>query len=341
MGEKGNHGGVVVAMRLMLLKDYINRNASPTRIVKRQDLENHLAANGYDVERKSIYRYIEALQDYCGMDLVYTRRGNGWLLMNPTFETYELRLMADSIQASKFITKDISKTIVGKIQKLTDVETQAALNREIEVEGRVRSMNDSVVKDADKIHQAIKENRKIGFRFFHYKPDRNKTRTYSKAGEMLVVSPYALQWHNGNYYLYAYDGKIFRHYRVDRMDRISDPLTEKREGRELYDEQQKKERRNQKPKVFDMYHGEEYTVNIRFINKLADMVIDQFGKDVLMIPVDDGHFTINVPIEVSPTFYAWIATFGRRVKILGPAPVVDGMREFLERSMSMYKEEEK
>ena len=195
-------------------------------------------------------------------------------------------------------------------------------------------MNDSVVKDADRIHEAIRKDQKIGFRYFHYTPATGNEKTYSKDGQQLIVSPYALLWNNGNYYLYAYDGKKFRYYRVDRMERISQPLAMPREGKELY---RQKDMTNQKAKVFDMYGGKEYNVRIRFRNELADAVIDQFGKDIQMFAVDAEHFTITAPIEVSPTFFAWIATFGRRVKILSPEPVVEKMRDFLQRSLDMYK----
>lgn len=76
---------------------------------------------------------------------------------------------------------------------------------------------------------------------------------------------------------------------------------------------------------------------MRFRNELADAVVDQFGKDVMMIPSDADHFIITVPVEISPTFFAWVATFGRRVKILSPEPVVAKMREFLQKSLEMYK----
>lgn len=124
------------------------------------------------------------------------------------------------------------------------------------------------------------------------------------------------------------------YYRVDRMERISQPLAMPREGRELYKE---KDITSQKAKVFDMYGGTACDVRIRFRNELADAVIDQFGKDIQMFAVDAEHFTITAPIEVSPTFFAWIATFGRRVKILSPEPVVAKMQEFLQKSLEMYK----
>jgi predicted DNA-binding transcriptional regulator YafY len=190
------------------------------------------------------------------------------------------------------------------------------------------------VKDADRIHEAIATNRKIGFRYFHYTPNKENPKSYSKNGSQYIVSPYALSWNNGNYYLYAYDGKKFRYFRVDRMERISIPLLEERGGGKEYDA---KNLTHQKAKVFDMFGGKAYDVRIRFRNELADAVIDQFGKDIQMFAVDAEHFTITAPIEVSPTFFAWIATFGRRVKILSPEPVVEKMRDFLQRSLDMYE----
>ena len=33
-----------------------------------------------------------------------------------------------------------------------------------------------------------------------------------------------------------------------------------------------------------MYHGKAYNVRIRDHNRLADAVVDQFGKDTIMVP---------------------------------------------------------
>lgn len=32
------------------------------------------------------------------------------------------------------------------------------------------------------------------------------------------------------------------------------------------------------------------------------MLIDRFGKDVIMFPTDEGHFTVNVDVYVSRQF---------------------------------------
>lgn len=331
-----NYGKYVIGIRLLLLKEYFEANAGKNRLVTRKQLETFLENHDFQVEKKTLYSDINALKDYFGMKIEYDQRKKGYRLLNPPFEPHELRMLVDGIQSSKFITREKAREITEKIKALAGKETKATLNRQAYVADRVRSMNDSVVKDADRIHQAIAEDSQIAFRYFHYTPDRSNPKSYSKDGKQLIVSPYALLWNNGNYYLYAYDGKKFRYYRVDRMERISFPLLQKREGKEEYTE---KSITGQKAKVFDMYGGKEYNVRIRFRKELADAVIDQFGKDVMMMPVDADHFTITVPVEISPTFFAWIATFGRRVKILEPAQVVEKMRDFIQASADMYKDD--
>lgn len=329
-----NNGKYNIGIRLLLLKEYLQANAGKDRAVSRRELEEHLAEHDVKGGMKAIYADFAVLESEFGLHLEYDQSKKGWKLLNPPFEPYELRLLVDGIQSSKFITKSKADEITEKIKSLAGKETKATLNRQTYVADRVRSMNDSVVKDADKIHKAIRDDRKIAFRYFHYSPDRKNSKTYSKNGAKYIVSPFALIWNNGNYYLYAYDGAKFRYFRVDRMEQISEPLSDKREGKDLFKE---RDITTQKAKVFDMFGGDIYNVNIRFRNELADAVIDQFGKGVIMRPCDEEHFTVVVPVETSPPFFAWIATFGRRVKILEPEAVVEKMRDFLTKSMDMYK----
>ncbi len=332
------NGRYSIAIRILLLKKYLEANAGRNRYVSRGDMEELLRKHELSVEKKALYADLAILGDVFGLQLEYDTHRKAYRLLNPPFEPHELRLMVDGIQSSKFITQAKAQEITRKIKALASKETLETLNRQAYVADRVRSMNDSVVNDADRLHAAIQGDWKIGFRYFHYSPATGKDKTYSKKGEQYIVSPYALLWNNGNYYLYAYDSERqkFRYFRVDRMENIGQPLPYRRDGREAY---QDKNITHQKAKVFDMYSGKEYTVRIRFRNELADAVVDQFGKDVGMFPVDEEHFLIQVPVEISPPFFAWIATFGRRVKILSPEPVVEKMRDFLQRSMDMYKDE--
>lgn len=326
-------------VKLLYIRDYLYRHATKEHPKNANDICDYLLTKEIEATPKTIYNDITRLKYDFGVPVEYNPKKWGYYITTPEFEPYELRLMIDSIQASKFITQTEARTISQKISKMADVYTRPNLaDRHAFVADRVRSANESVVRDSDRIHRAIAENRKIGFRYYHYTPNKENPKQYSKKGDLYIVSPYGLLWDNGNYYLYAYitEKNEFRTFRIDRMERITNPLPDKRDGETEF---RKEQITNQEFRVFQQYHGEKCRVRVRFINRLADAVIDQFGKDTILIPTDENHFTTTLPVELSPPFYAWVATFGRGAKILTPASAIDGMRGFIEKVSDMYKDE--
>ena len=323
-------------VKLLYIRDFLYAQATKENPKNAKHIVKYLASHGIPATPKTIYNDILRLQVDFGVPVEYDHHKWGYCITTPQFEPYELRLMVDSVQSSKFITQKKSDEITKKIKGLADVYTKGSLERRAIVPDRVRSMNESVVSDADRIHEAIAEDKKISFQYFHYTPNKDKPKNYSKKGDKYTVSPFTLSWNNGNYYLYAHDGNKFRYFRVDRMESISEPLQDRREHKDEYNAHHLT---HPKVKVFDMYSGEEYTVRLRVQNRLADAVIDKFGKDIIMIPHDQSHFTVSVPVEVSPPFFAWVATFGRSMKILSPEPVVEKMKEFLNKAIEMYEDD--
>ena len=125
-------------------------------------------------------------------------------------------------------------------------------------------------------------------------------------------------------------------FRVDKMTNIR--LTQ--EPRVHTEETEKLDLSRYGKEVFGMFNGERAKVRMRFENSLSGVVIDRFGKDVMLIPDGDGHFTCTEEIMVSPVFFAWFASFGTRAKLLSPESVVRGFRETIEQIQTMYEREE-
>ena len=325
-------------VKLLYIRDYLYSQATREHPKNARHIKDFLASKGIEANEKTIYNDILRLQIDFHVPVEYNAKKWGYYITQPHFEPYELRLMVDSIQSSKFITQKEANTITQKIGTLADIYTKESLNRIAYVSDRVRSRNDSVVKDADRIHKAIAQNRKIGFRYFHYTPNRDNPKRYSKSGGNYIVSPYALLWDNGNYYLYAYltEKEAFRTFRIDRMEAITHPLLEERDGEKAFKADQIT---SHEYKVFQMYHGEQMKVRVRFSNHLADAVIDQFGKSVILVPEGEKHFVATLPVEISPPFFAWLSTFGHGAKILHPATAIDKIRKFIADVADMYNDE--
>jgi predicted DNA-binding transcriptional regulator YafY len=79
--------------------------------------------------------------------------------------------------------------------------------------------------------------------------------------------------------------------------------------------------------LFQMFSGDAVKVKMRFHRELINVVIDRFGKDTMLIPDGDEHFTFTVPVTVSPMFLSWVIGFGKKARIVYPQSVVDRCRQ--------------
>ena len=88
--------------------------------------------------------------------------------------------------------------------------------------------------------------------------------------------------------------------------------------------------------MFSMFSGKVQKVKIRFSNHLANVVIDRFGKDTMLIPDGDEHFNFTVKVAISPMFLSWIIGFGAKAKILYPQSVAEDCKALCLAAMEQY-----
>ena len=288
----------------------------------------------YDVtaERKSIYADFQDMTDKFGVEIIKEQIGREtyYHVGAREFELAEVKLLIDAIQSSKFITQTKSRELITKIKSFVSEHQAKQLQRQVYINDRVKTMNESVYYNVDDIHTAINQDKKI--RFKYYKWDINKKLVPRHNGDWFVVSPWALTWDDENYYLVAFDDLDHRikHYRVDKMMRISIEK-EKRDGKEAFKNFDMAE---YSKATFGMYQGQKTKVKIRLANYMCGVFIDRFGKDITFRPVANEHSELHVDVNVSPQFFGWIFSLGKDVKVVGPEEVVEELRakteEFLE-----------
>ena len=316
--------------KLLLLESFFLRETDEAHPATMAEIIAFLAANQIHAERKSIYSDIRTLQE-CGLDIVTAEgRNGGYFLASRDFELPELKLLVDAVQSSKFLTDRKSAALLRKLELLVSRHEAVQLRRQVTVSGRVKTMNESIYYNVDRIHNAIAENAQISFRYFDWGVDGKR----HFRDKVYQASPYALCWDDENYYLVAHSERHgITHYRVDKMDKIT-LLPEKRIHT---DETRNLNMASYSKKVFGMFGGEETSVRIRFKNSLAGVVIDRFGHDIMLIPDGDDHFTFTGSIAVSPLFLGWLTSFGADAEILYPQSVIDAYRNQLSRALSHYE----
>ena len=109
-------------------------------------------------------------------------------------------------------------------------------------------------------------------------------------------------------------------------------------------------------KTFGMFNGQDEQVTLRCTNDMADAIIDRFGQDVFLRPVEvqvsevdgdaspvDGvrqestHFEVTVRVSISPVFLTWLMNFGSRVRIVSPQWVIDEQIKLAKACIEQYE----
>ena len=287
-----------------------------------KEIAKRLEAYGVFCERKSVYRDLDTLEEF-GFDIIRGQRGA--YLASRLFETAELKLLVDAVQSSRFITEKKSWELIEKLGMLGGKNLAHQLQRQVHIKNRVKTMNESIYYNVDRIFDAMECGCQISFGYSAWNIERRLESR--RGGVRYILSPWFLQWENERYYLVGYDEASagMKHFRVDKMMQI-EKLPEKRLGDELY---QSLDIAEYSKLHFGMYSGERRMVTLLCENELAGAIIDRFGQDCWMHPEDAAHFCAVVEIFVSDKFFGWLAGYGGRIQIVEPENVRKRFVNFL------------
>lgn len=320
--------------KLYYLSRIMLEKTDDDHMIDMSEIKTALEAYGVTADRKSLYDDLEALR-VLGVDVIGEKVGRNYYyhVGGKQFEIAELKLLVDAIQSSKFITEKKSKELIKKLTDMASHYEATQLKRQVVVQGRVKTMNESIYYFVDDVHRAIAENKKIRFEYMKWNEQKKMVRR--KDGSY-TVSPWALTWDDENYYLIAFDEEAgcIKHFRVDKLKSI-EVLDELREGKEEF----KAFNLAKYAKMsFGMFGGKSTKVKIAFDNEMAGVFIDRFGRDISIYPADKkGWSEITVEVAMSDQFLGWIFALGPKVKILSPEDVVDRYKKELNEMVKLYK----
>ena len=316
--------------KLLYILKYLSEQTDENHPCKVSDIQKMLKENDIEAARKSIYDDVRSIEE-SGYDIVGV--GGKYMYMGSReFELAELKLLVDSVQYSKFITNKKTRELIAKLSALCSVHDAKKLKRDVLFRDSIKSINETVYYNVDTLTNAIMEDSQITFKYFEYTISGKQ---YRKGGKLYTASPFSLIIDNENYYLLAYDedSAQLRHYRVDKMEKIT-ILSKCRNGKQEFE---KIDMSRYSSRVFGMFKGEETDVRMRFTNSLANAVLDILGNDLILAPSGDSHFVTTAKVQVSPHFFGWIFALGDGAEILGPEDVRRQMKEYLESTSKLYE----
>ncbi len=310
-----------------------------------------LRQGGVECNRKTIYRDIKNLNSF-GIEVIHTTIPRGYYLSDRLFEMPELKLLIDSLRSSEFITEKKTSELIAKLKKLTSIYQAEELD-DGSAFNRPKSRNERIYYSVYYLHRAIRCGNKVHFSYYrHIIKDGELTAV--KTHEF-TVSPYALIWNDGKYYLVAnyekYDN--LSHYRVDRMREVellsqhTRPLSEVSDFSDGFDE------RAYVSRVFGMYAGTDVeTVELKCAGESLEHIVERFGldepnesdgQDVICSTEGDcglGEFSFTVKINavINDGLVSWILAQRGAVRVVSPPKLVERMKSALENMLSAYSE---
>lgn len=301
--------------RVLFLKKMFLKLTDSEHYLSMSMIIANLAKNGFSAGKRTIKEDIDALI-YMGYDIEYIYN-KGYHLKSRTFSLSVLKMLADAIASFRFLTVDDSEKLLKLIESLCSIYEAPLLRREIMLTNRVKSDNEQIFDNIDMINSAFRNNQQISFDYYDY--DINKQLV--QQGKRKICSPCALVISDERYYVvssYEEHSDTYTNFRLDRMRNIRLVNSAREYPNEKLDLEQYIK------SSFSMFSGKSEYVTLRLPleNKYCNIVIDRFGKSVLMLrdKKSDNHFIIHVPVraEYPQPFFSWIFSFRGKVEIISP-----------------------
>ena len=342
----------------LLVWDILQKHTDEDHALNVKTIMDMLKEYGIQAERHSISRDInelmallnrgqEAPEDaddlpFFEYEIEYDASKHGYKISHRPYEFDELRLLAECVRASKFISQSQEKNLLSAIEGMCSEYQIEELQNEVYLVGRNKTTNKYVMGTMLTINQAIRENRQISFHYQKYTLKNKGQQVDRRNGLIYQLSPFKLIISDGNYYMLAWDDKKkpSKNMVTYRLDRIKDAKMTDQE-RLGVPEFAKLDMRAYTRQHFGMYSGTEKIVSIRFTNDLLDTAVDRFGTgaDVFYGDDDGRHFIVTTSVAVSNQFYGWICGFRKKAKIVSPPAVVEDFRKFISDISDRYESE--
>lgn len=320
-------------IKLLKLYEFLRRETDETHPISRTELCNRLNEMGISSNVRTLSLDIEVLQDNGFEIMSFLDKEKFYFIPEHELSIPEIKIIIDALQAASFVTEKKTADLISKVAAIGGSHSAELLKTNMVCFNTRKHTNEAVLYTVDSIEDAIIRKKKITFNYFHLneKSERVYVTTPTGRKKRYCIEPIALIFNEDNYYMMGYNSRhpgTSANYRIDRMDHVevveesilSDEAIAKIDDVAAYTQQ-----------AFKMFDGEQEEVILQFNKELIGPVFDKFGEDTVMVPVDETTCSATVHVQVSPTFFGWLAQFSNKMQIIFPEDVINKYKEHISR----------
>lgn len=299
-------------LALLRILQILERDTDCDHTLTQEEIIRKLDAEyGIEMERKAIARNVSLLKE-AGYEI---DTQNGTCMAGRLFEDSELKLLCDSVLASRHINPKHSKDLIEKLSSLSNKYFRSRINNVYTVNDWNKVENPSLFYTIDIIDEAIEKKRKIKLNYNRYGEDGKFTHE-----RLHVVSPYQLIMHFQNYYVLTRneDYKDVVYYRLDRISHVEildEPATD---IATLDGFQNGIDYRRITSAMPDMFTDEPQRITLETYSEwMIDQIVDWFGHN-FKTEKKDGKITVTLLASPKAMTY-WAMRYLDHVEVISPA----------------------
>ena len=296
---------------ILCLYDILKKYTDENHILSAEKIREKLKIiYDVDMERRAIYRNIEALRSM-GIEIEgYQDNREGYYLIDREFELSEIRLLCDVIAASDMIKEETGKKIIAKLIDSQSIFQGRMLQKTVFVKSEKKIISKHLFYNIDALNVAINQGCKVRVQLLEYSLDQKLAEV---PDGRIVFSPYATIWAKGYYYILAKreHSEQLEHFRIDHMKDIT--ILER--GVDMIfgglDP-------GQYAKKWIYQNGEmEEKYEIECDPDLWQEIAEEFGSHAVVLRKD--HKSMAVRVNAIPSVMrVWIMSHINRCEIIGP-----------------------
>lgn len=299
-----------------------------------------LKKKGISAERKAVAKDIDSIEEV-GFSILRPAGNHldGYAMTDQNIENYEWKILADSVNAARFLTESDSRALIRKIIKEATENGRELIKKTTPLHTMYKSKDTRNKYKIAQIFRAISLQKKISFRY-RESDDVSapaKKKNYEVSGYALVL------WHE-EYYLIAatdtHDNPI--HFRVERMMNISistKPVRPMKEIEGLTNEKNKEDIPGYISRTNGMWGGTELIqLELSFPKSMKSYITRQFGGTLdLCYNEHEALYHAWVTVYDNPGLYQTLSRYGTHLRIVAPTAVKNRYISYIKNILALYE----
>ena len=312
----------------------ILRKTDEANALTLSDIIDKLHKYGIEVERKAVSRDIQTLID-SGYAILSAGKREGYYLSEGLFEDYELLMLYSAVTRAKFITTKDSRAILKKLNAMSPPSMEKLLN-EMEAGDGAKTDNKEAKYAISAIITALKENKKISFKYYEYAEDGKKR--LRRDGHTYNVSPFYLAWVGDELFMIANPDSHnwLTHFNVAKMTKTEVLETFRKSRGEIEELSGRFNLGQHIRESMNMYTGDTIEVSLRCHKDILYEVIATFGADIWTKKSTDEWVKVNVRAKDNSGLYRWVMQYGDRIEVLSPDCIRIAVKDAITKTLKNY-----